>query len=232
VVVAGHAAAPPATKQPASTARSPESAPPTSPEAVVSIGPNVHVGPNVHIGTSPAAPASTTAKSPSKLSRPADYSAKTFDPVAYLPKALALAQKLLPDAKLTRFDFSPVHSDGRVDLTTAGDHDREYRFRSPSQSVRPANVPANIPVELGCMIYVELGATEITARVITTEDCNDKLVRHPRCPFSAVWKQGLANGTPTNHVAKIAWLSDEQWFFDTDFAGKGGGVSTFPDRCP
>jgi hypothetical protein len=33
-------------------------------------------------------------------------------------------------------------------------------------------------------------------------------------------------------VARIGWLFDESWFFDIDFAGKGGGVSSFADRCP
>ena len=27
-------------------------------------------------------------------------------------------------------------------------------------------------------------------------------------------------------------LGNEQWFFDLDLEGKGGGVSTFVDRCP
>ncbi|NVB82699.1 MAG: protein kinase [Kofleriaceae bacterium] len=175
----------------------------------------------------PAAPA----KAPTTITRPADYDAKHFDPVAYLPKALALAQQLAPDARLTNFEFDPVFPDGRVDLTMEG-RDREYNFRSPSRSARPDGVPRNMPVERPCMIHVEVGAREVTATVRTTEDCDDKLVRHPRCHFAGVWKQALASGTPKDVVARIGWLFDEQWFFDVDLEGKGGGVSTLPDRCP
>jgi hypothetical protein len=47
-----------------------------------------------------------------------------------------------------------------------------------------------------------------------------------------VWNQALARGVPRDVVARIGWLFDETWFFDIDLAGKGGGVSSFADRCP
>jgi hypothetical protein len=46
-----------------------------------------------------------------------------------------------------------------------------------------------------------------------------------------VWQQALATGTPRDMVARIAWLKDEQWFFDTELGGAGGKVSSFPDAC-
>jgi len=200
----------------------------------VHIGSNVHIGPNVIIGsnTPAAAPTTPAPASKTKLSKPADYNPKRFDPVAYLPKAQALAQQLVPDAKLTNFEFDPVFPDGHVDLTMDR-RDREYNFRSPSKSVRPPDVPKNVPVERPCMVHVEVGAQEITATVRTTEDCDDKLVRAPKCSFASVWKQAIANGTPgKDYVARVGWLFDEQWFFDIDLEGKGGGVSSFADRCP
>jgi hypothetical protein len=217
----------------------------------VHIGSNVQISGNVIIGsntpsTSPsstaanaataatAANAANAAKAPStktKITKPADYNAKRFDPVAYLPKAQALAQQLIADAKLTNFEFDPVFPDGHVDLTMDG-RDREYNFRSASQSVRPASVPRNVPVERACMVHVEVGAREITATVRTTEDCDDKLVRAPKCSLASVWKQAIAAGTPQDYVARIGWLFDEKWFFDIDLEGKGGGVSSFADRCP
>jgi serine/threonine protein kinase len=202
----------------------------------VHVGSNVQIGNNVVIGsgsnTSPPAPApSMAALAKTKISKPADYSAKSFDPVAYLPKAQALAQQLIPDAKLTNFEFDPVFPDGHVDLTMDG-RDREYNFRSAVKSARPPDVPKNVPVERPCMVHVEVGVREITATIRTTEDCDDKLVRAPKCTFASVWKQALAAGTPKDYVARIGWLFDEQWFFDVDFEGKGGGVSSFPDRCP
>jgi hypothetical protein len=192
-------------------------------------GPDVINGPNVIVGSNTAAP--PPAASRTTISRPADYNPKRFDPVAYLPKALALAQQLAADAKLTNFEFDPVFPDGHVDLTMDG-RDREYNFRSPSQSARPAGLPRNMPAERPCMIHVEIGVREVTATVRTTEDCDDKIVRHPTCRFAGVWKHALANGTPNDVVARIGWLFDEQWFFDVDLEGKGGGVSSFPDHCP
>jgi len=162
---------------------------------------------------------------------PADYDAKHFEPMAYLPKAVALAQKLYPDAKLTRFDFVPVRSNGLVDLTMK-DAEGSYWFRSALHSKRPADVPRNVPVERPCMIYVELEAKRITARVVTNDDCDDKLVRMPRCKLADVWKQAIGAGVPGDFVAKISWLYDEKWFFDSDLANNGDGETTsFEDRC-
>jgi serine/threonine protein kinase len=225
------AAPPPAAPvQPAPKKKAPVVTKPA--DSGVQIGSNVQIGNNVVSGSNTVGPApSMAALAKTKISKPADYNAKNFDPVAYLPKALALAQQLSPDAKLTNFEFDPVFPDGHVDLTMEG-RDREYNFRSPAKSVRPSDVPRNLPVERPCMIHVEVGVHEITATIRTTEDCDDKLVRAPKCSFASVWKQALAAGTPKDVVARIGWLFDEQWFFDIDFEGKGGGVSSFPDRCP
>jgi hypothetical protein len=201
----------------------------------VHIGPGVEISGNVIIGSNspkPAAPASTApSAAKTKITKPADYNAKRFDPVAYLPKARALARQLSPDAQLTNFEFDPVFSAGHVDLTMKG-RDREYNFRSPSKSARPPNVPRNVPVERACMVHVEVGVREITATIRETEDCDDKLVRAPKCSLASVWKQAITAGTPKDYVARIGWLFDEQWFFDVDLEGKGGGVSSFADRCP
>jgi len=178
----------------------------------------------------PPAPTSTPPPAPGTLTERADYDPKRFDPVAYLPRARALAQRLVADARLTSFEFDPVYPDGRVDLTKAG-RDREYIFRSPARSARPADVPRNVAVERACMIHVELTPTTITARIVTNDDCDAKLVRDPRCRFAAVWKQAIARGVAGDLVARIGWLFDEQWFFDVDLEGKGGGVSTLPDSC-
>ena len=198
------------------------------------IGKNVTIGNNVYIGGKLATPTAPTTPPPASNSStlPADYDAKHFDPVAYLPRAEAFARSLLPDAQLTSFEFDPVFPDGHVDLTMDG-QDREYEFRSPSRSQHPADVPRNVPVDLPCRVHIEVGAREVTARIVKSDSCDKKLIRHPRCQFSAVWQQALATGTPRDVVARIAWLSDEQWFFDIDLANKGtGGVQTIPDRCP
>ncbi len=43
-----------------------------------------------------------------------------------------------------------------------------------------------------------------------------------------MWKHALAQSTPGNPVARIGWLRDETWFFNTDLAGKGGNLSSLP----
>jgi hypothetical protein len=172
------------------------------------------------------------ATQPKQITVQADYDPKRFDPVRYLPTALALARRLYPDAKLTRFDFEPVFSDGRVDLTMPGD-DRSFWFRSEAASKRPAGVPPNVPVDRPCMIYVELEPGRVTARIVDNDECDDNLVRPPKCGLASVWKQALARGVPKDHVAKIGWLFDEKWFFDTDLTHDGTGETTsLPDRCP
>jgi serine/threonine-protein kinase len=160
-----------------------------------------------------------------------DYNPKAFDALAYLPKATALAQKIYPDAKLTRFDMVPVRSNGLVDFTMK-DAEGSYWFRSALHSKRPADLPPNVPVDRPCMIYVELDARSVQARVVENDECDDKLVRAPRCKLESVWKQALAKGVPADHVAKISWLFDEKWFFDTDLGGSGEGeTSTYEDHC-
>ena len=192
----------------------------------VFIGPNVHVGPGVVIGSNPPAP--TAGKK--SVTWPADYDPKHFDPVGYLGRAEAIAQQLLPDAKLTSFEFDPVWPDGHMDLTASG-RDREFEFRSPSASKRPADVPKNVAYDRACMVHLEITPSGVEAEVRTSETCDAPLVRRPRCHFSGVWQQAIAAGTGRDVVARIAWLKDEQWFFDTDLGGGGGGVSSFPDAC-
>ena len=197
----------------------------------VFIGPNVVTGPNVVVGSATPLPAPGGPAARDEISRPADYDPRRFDPVAYLPRAQNLARELLPDAQLTSFEFDPVFSDGRVDLTLDG-RDREYEFRSPERSAFPAGRPRNMPIDRKCRVHVEIGVRAATARVLTSDSCDARVVRAPRCSLASVWKRALAAGTPGDLVARIGWLHDETWFFDVDLAGVGGGVTSFADRCP
>jgi hypothetical protein len=81
------------------------------------------------------------------------------------------------------------------------------------------------------MINVEVSPSGVTAEVRTSDTCDAPFVRRPRCRLAAVWQQALAAGTPRDMVARIAWLKDEKWFFDTELGGGGGSVSSFPDTC-
>ena len=193
----------------------------------VFIGSNVQIGSNVVIGTQTLPPA---AASKNEISQRADYDPKHFDPIAYLPKAAELAKALAPDAKLTELEFDPVFSDGHVDLTMEG-RDREYNFRSPSRSKHPDDVPPNLDVERACMIHVEIGVHEVTARIQTSDTCNAAFVRWPKCHFAALWQQALAQGVPKTYVARIGWLAGNDWYFDTALDG-AGGQHDVEDRCP
>jgi len=183
----------------------------------VTIGPGVQVGPGVTIGT---------AKPSKYIQQPADYNSKNFDPIAYVPKALALARKLAPDARLTEFWVSRTFADGHGEITPS--KEAEFRFRSPAGSKRPAGVAPNEEVELPCMIYVELTPKEVSARIVDTDDCDARFVRVPKCALASVWKGAIAEGANATHVAKISWLSDESWYLDTGSAFSG----TIPDTCP
>ncbi|HEY0193435.1 MAG TPA: hypothetical protein VGC42_20100, partial [Kofleriaceae bacterium] len=190
----------------------------------VFIGPGVTIGPNVTIGA-----ASVPAPVGEQIVRPADYDPRRFDPIAYLPRAAALARELLPDARLTSLEFDPAFSDGHVDLTADG-RDREYEFRSPARSAFPAGRPANLPARRRCRVHVEVGAGSISARVVESDTCSARFVHPPRCSFAAVWRQALAAGAKPDLIARIGWLSDETWFFDLAPDG-AGGVSAFADHC-
>ena len=178
-------------------------------------------------------PEPAVVQTPDSLAQPADYNPAKFDPVAYLPRAYALARKLMPDATLISFEFDPVFADGHVELTSGRDH--EYRFRSPSRSKRPADRPSNVKVTLPCIVHIEVTPTELTAMTRTSDTCDERLVRHPHCTFAQLMTRAkddrLISG---NMVVRIGWLFDEKWFFDSDpdTLGKGGGVTSLADQCP
>jgi hypothetical protein len=166
----------------------------------------------------------------------ADYNAAHFDPLAYLPKATALAKALIPDAQLTSFEFDPVDRNGVVDLGSPTGRDHEYEFRSPSRSQRPANLPGNAPFEAACLVHVEIGVGGAVARVRrSTRNCAERLVRSPHC--SLAWVRGLARarGVPDDYSLRIGWLFDEKWFIDADpYSTAPAGtasVNSSPDSC-
>jgi hypothetical protein len=81
------------------------------------------------------------------------------------------------------------------------------------------------------MVHIDVTPSGVTAEVRTSDRCDAPLVRRPTCHFAGVWKQALAAGTGRDVVARIAWLKDEKWFFDTELGAGNGSVSSFPDAC-
>lgn len=158
-----------------------------------------------------------------------------FDAMAFLPRATELARAVFPDAGLTRFDVVGVRPDGLANLRISEDvGDIEYYFRSPAHSTRPANVPVNVAVDLGCYVMVTVSATAITTQkraLRIDEDCRWPLRPNPRCPLARVWRMALQAGADERAIAKIAFLSDGKWFFDTALDGRPGLTSSYDDSC-
>jgi hypothetical protein len=48
--------------------------------------------------------------------------------------------------------------------------------------------------------------------------------------MAKVWQKALDAGADKRTVAKIAFLSDGEWFFDNEFDGTGF-VASYPDEC-
>ena len=162
---------------------------------------------------------------PRTAARP-DYDPQRFDAIAYLPKALAQARALLPDAALVSFDVDGVRADGRADLTLSTEFDAAYVFRSPSRSVRP-DVPPGVPVEIACMVHVDVTPAGTEAYVVSHETCDEPLRPPPRCTLAHVWAQALADRVRADTVAQIDYL------FDGWFVQDGGDLSTsIRDDCP
>ncbi|MEO8705098.1 MAG: hypothetical protein ABI867_33905, partial [Kofleriaceae bacterium] len=158
-----------------------------------------------------------------------DYDPKHFDPIAYLPKARALARRVYPDAELTEFElYENVRSDGVVDLTLPSESTSYYEFRSPAHSVFPrGGKPGD---EIFCYVMVDISATEVRTRLRDDDRCDRTLRGAPRCSLARVWRNALAGGVPADKPATVAFLSDGKWFFDPDHA-HGGKVMSFGD-CP
>ena len=162
---------------------------------------------------------------PRTSARP-DYDPKRFDAIAYLPKALAQARALAPDATLVVFDVDGVGADGLADLTLSTEFDATYEFRSPTRSIRP-DVRPGVPVELPCMVYVDVDATGTEAYVVSRDTCDEPLRPPPRCTLAHVWAQVLADRVRADAVAQIDYLSDG-WFVQF-----GDDISTsLRDDCP
>jgi len=197
----------------------------------VHIGAGVTMGAGVTIGGStpsaPAAPVAPPAGQGKNFTLPIDYNPKKFDGAAYAPKALALARRIFSDAKLARYDIANVYPSGLADLGLTDDQ-TTYWFRSPSRSARPAGVPKNIEVEIECYVEVEVSPRAITVRardISVDNDCQWKLRELPKCTMADVWARAKDEGAALDTVAKVAFLSDGEWFFDN------GDVKSYKDTC-
>jgi serine/threonine protein kinase len=155
-------------------------------------------------------------------------SPRRFDLGAFLTRAEQLAKKRHSDAVLERFDAGGVTRDGFVDLSTSGSYVL-YRFRSPSQAKRPADLPTNVNHTGKCTVYVSVDKSRIMAFEPDNTPCDSPAPGKPRCSPTQVWVKAEGQGAPKGHLAGTLgfWANDGEkprWFltippsFSTFFA--------------
>lgn len=161
-----------------------------------------------------------------------DYDPKAFDPIAFLPKAEALARRIYDDARLVDMDLRNVKSTGLVDLTLPSDFRSMYWFRSPSHSERPKDMPIGVTVEIPCMVFVVIEASGVQAYSRKFEECDQPLLEPPKCTLKQAWDQAIQLEAPAEAVAAVDYMV-EGWFFNIPGVGKKGRDFTevIPDDC-
>jgi hypothetical protein len=147
-----------------------------------------------------------------------ESSGGSFDPIRTLAQAESMARKLMPDAVLVGIDIDHAKPDGTALLRA--DSGATYRFRSPSRSKRPADVPRNVEVDIPCMVHVEVVRGRIAASPVTDEECDAARLPRPRCRVADLWRRAREQGAPRagDWVARISYMHDG-WFVDIPKAG-------------
>jgi len=134
---------------------------------------------------------------------------KAFDPMAFLPRAQALAAQHFSDAQLTSFYFDGVTPTGIMDLTASDDFNVIYSFRSPSRSVPPPNHPTNLEYEGRCVVTIYIDGDGVRANP-TTWECTDPFVPPPKCQAKQIWDRANKLGAPSgNVVGSLRYALDE-----------------------
>lgn len=141
-------------------------------------------------------------------------------------------RSVFPDAVLFRIDADGVRASGRADLTLANDLSVDYRFQSPAQSKRPANVPLGVDWEENCILRVIVEKGTVSLRPMTGWECTEKLAPRPSCTPAQIWQKAIAAGAPKDAVAELGYrinpLGRRVWYFSI----KGTEISEmFDDDC-
>ncbi len=137
----------------------------------------------------------------------------------------------MSDAKLTEIDISQVAPTGLANLSKHG-AEATYRFRSPTRSKRPRDVPNGVEVDIICMVYVEVKNGKASVYAVANETCDDRFPRKPRCSLAQVWNKAYKRGAPSgNWVAKINYANG--WFISIRKAQRDGRDfdASLPDDC-
>ena len=146
-------------------------------------------------------------------SLPIEFDPRSFDALAFLNRAQALARERMPDAVLITFDVMGLFDGDRVDLTASKQFEANYWFRSPAKSLanpRLRDEDQDIP----CLLYVVVNAKKIELHAVTSSNsCKEKQLPRIACSISAVTRQAKTLGFETTMPMKFTWLSDG-WYVD------------------
>jgi serine/threonine protein kinase len=155
---------------------------------------------------------------------PPGYDPEHLDVSAFIPWAIARAQKAIPDAQLIRIDTNGVGPDGRANLklpSLASDHGSiDLRFISPSRGKRDPSLPLGAARrDFKCEFRVMATPEGVELMPIDFADCTkERVVPAPRCSFAALWKKAIARKAPSqNAVGNIDYRSNGSrivWYFD------------------
>jgi hypothetical protein len=189
-----------------------------------------------HGGSDVATPVARPAEGAGKLTEPLDGDPKYFGLTAFLPRATALARKLVPDAELVKLMALRVGADGWIELGELKDRAVVYLFRSRSLG-KPTTT--NAPGAEGCGVRVRVSTTEGIVAERTIQPCADEIVPAPRCSPADVWQLALARGATGDRIATLAWFHDTsvtparpRWVFDSRIGDDGiHGIDMFLDDC-
>jgi hypothetical protein len=162
-----------------------------------------------------------------RRSLPIDFDPRAFDPLAYLPRAQALARASMPDAVLTTFEVSGLFTGNAVDLTASKEFHADYWFRSPAKSAADPRL-RDEDQDLPCLHYVVVSAKRIeTYTTDSFRGCREKPLPRIACPLAAAFRQAKADGLKDAAKAmSISWLSDG-WYFNL-----GDDAGSMSVRCP
>jgi len=182
-------------------------------------------------GPPPPSPAARPAPTPAAApGQDPDTTPTSFDVLAYLPTAEALARRQVADAELTGLVFDGVAADGRIDLDHGAVH--LYAFRSLARSRRTRDLPPGQLDYRPCLIIVQVTSAYVTAQISDDLHCDQPLVRRPTCTAREVWQRARADGVAETRPARIAWGAERRWSFALDRSGNSASEARWlVDDC-
>lgn len=169
-----------------------------------------------------AAPAPPPSESPARIALrqavDAAGGAQALDPIALLPHVESVIRAGLPpvtaeapEPVLLLMRCSRLRN-GKADLTVTSDSRCSYEYRIPALTVRPADVPDGVSVDVPCQRWFSVDAalddTAATEHRYDVTECRRRVaVRPPRCTLAEVWERAVAAGLPPNAVASLGFSS-------------------------